>query len=308
MVDVIDREPVRVLLLGMRCSFTETVAEALIADSGVEIVGAVVPGQRSIGTVSPSGRPSIALTSDTSVARLDVLLRQNGIPLVATPSLRMRDLEPRLAHLDLSRLAAIIVACFPWKVPRRLRALPRFGALNVHPSLLPALRGPEPEFWALRLGLRETGVTVHLMDDGLDTGPILAQRPVPISRDTTMPALERSLARVGGSLACEALRLLRSGEAEPHEQTGTASYSPIPRPYDLAVPSDLPAGWAARFVHAVAPVYAPLTVLVMATGQRLQVDGVVGVDEQGELAEPLEEDGETVAVRFSPGVVRFHRA
>jgi methionyl-tRNA formyltransferase len=234
------------------------------------------------------------------------VLRQKRIPLAETPSLRKRDLEPLLDKLEIGPLYAIVVACFPWKVPRWLRVLPRFGALNVHPSLLPALRGPEPEFWALRLGLRETGVTVHLMDEGLDTGPILAQRPV--LPEMTLPALEQTLATVGGELARDAVHALAAGEAQPWEQVGDPTYAPTPSSYDLTVPTDLPAGWAARFVRAVAPVYAPLTVLVMATGQRLPVVDVVGFEERATLPSPVELNGEIAAVRFSPGVARFRLA
>ena len=68
-----------------------------------------------------------------------------------------------------------VAACFPWRLPHAARETPRLGILNVHPSLLPAGRGPEPVFWTLRRGERMTGVTVHRMDAGFDTGPIVAQ-------------------------------------------------------------------------------------------------------------------------------------
>lgn len=285
------KEPLRVLMLGMRCRSTQPVAAALIADPGIELGGVVVPGSEP---------------RDDST--LDDLLRQNSIPLFEASSLRKRDLAPFLGGRDVTSLDAIVSACFPWWLPRWLRDGPRFGALNVHPSLLPALRGPEPEFWAVRLGLRVTGVSVHLVDEGLDTGPILLQRPVPIPEDVTLPELETSLAVAGGELVRDALHGLAAGAIMPRPQEGYGSYAPNPGPYDLTIPTNLPAAWAARFARAILPVYGPLSVLVMTTGQRMLVDEVIGVDEDAILATPVEGNGDVVSVRFPGGVVRFHWA
>ena len=75
-----------------------------------------------------------------------------------------------------------LVVCmgFPWKIPAEALAVPAHGWLNGHPSLLPRHRGPVPVAWAIRNGDAETGVTFHRMDDGLDTGPILAQSTFPV--------------------------------------------------------------------------------------------------------------------------------
>ena len=75
-----------------------------------------------------------------------------------------------------------LVVCmgFPWKVPAAALAVPRLGWINGHPSLLPHHRGPVPVAWAIRAGEEEFGVTFHRMDAELDTGPILAQKALPI--------------------------------------------------------------------------------------------------------------------------------
>jgi methionyl-tRNA formyltransferase len=77
-----------------------------------------------------------------------------------------------------------LVVCmgFPWKVPAAALAVPRLGWLNGHPSLLPRHRGPVPVAWAIRAGDEEFGVTFHRMDAELDTGPILAQRALPVGK------------------------------------------------------------------------------------------------------------------------------
>jgi methionyl-tRNA formyltransferase len=75
-----------------------------------------------------------------------------------------------------------LVVCmgFPWKVPAAALAVPRLGWINGHPSLLPRHRGPVPVAWAIRAGEEEFGVTFHRMDAELDTGPILAQKAMPV--------------------------------------------------------------------------------------------------------------------------------
>jgi len=102
------------------------------------------------------------------------------------------ELPPELDIVMPARRAAIaplldslhpdLVVCmgFPWKVPADALAVPRLGWINGHPSLLPHHRGPVPVAWAIRNGEEEFGVTFHRMDAELDTGPILAQRVLPV--------------------------------------------------------------------------------------------------------------------------------
>jgi methionyl-tRNA formyltransferase len=102
------------------------------------------------------------------------------------------ELPPELDLLMPARRASIapllesvhpdLVVCmgFPWKVPADALAVPRLGWINGHPSLLPHYRGPVPVAWAIRDGEDELGVTFHRMDAELDTGPILAQRALPL--------------------------------------------------------------------------------------------------------------------------------
>ncbi len=82
-------------------------------------------------------------------------------------------LTPALAGYQLDLL---VVHGFNWKLPTSVLALPRLGAVNVHPSLLPRYRGPAPVLQAIRNGDPQSGLTVHRMDENFDTGPILAQR------------------------------------------------------------------------------------------------------------------------------------
>jgi methionyl-tRNA formyltransferase len=290
--------PLHVLLLGMRCTFTLPPLRALLAAPEIDLRAVIVPARPLADAVGAGGRPA-----------LDATLNRTGIPLLEAPSLRRDAMTPILDRMGDEVLDAIVTACFPWRVPRWLRELPRLGAVNVHPSLLPAGRGPEPVFHALRTGQRRTGVTVHLLDRGWDTGPILTQAPFDIPDGLTLPAIETALAERGGALLVDTLRAMAAGRAAATLQDDKgATAAPTPTPHDLLLPTNLPAAWAARFAHAVTPVYTPLTVLVMATGEQIAVDAPLHCDSTGTLDAPMQHHADRVGIRFTPGVVWFHPA
>ena len=113
-----------------------------------------------------------------------------------------------------------LVVCmgFPWKVPPDALAVPALGWLNGHPSLLPRHRGPLPIAWAIREGDEETGVTFHRMEPELDTGPILAQRRLPLGPYVPPDDFYGALGPVVAVVLAEALERLAAGdEGTPQE-------------------------------------------------------------------------------------------
>ncbi len=108
-----------------------------------------------------------------------------------------------------------------------LLALPAFGMINVHASLLPQLRGAAPIQHAILTGLTETGVSIMQMEEGLDTGPVLLRVPTPITPDETAGELSARLAELGALALVEALGLIASGaaQAEPQEHA-QATHAP----------------------------------------------------------------------------------
>jgi methionyl-tRNA formyltransferase len=107
--------------------------------------------------------------------------------------------------------------------------------LNVHPSLLPSYRGPAPHFWMVHNGETEGGVSVHLVDTGIDSGPLLAQERFVIEPWTTGGELYERASRAGGALAIRVLRELRAGASGPATQDGESSYFGPVAPEHLAV-------------------------------------------------------------------------
>src|SRR3972149_1146712 len=99
--------------------------------------------------------------------------------------------------------------------------LPPYGCVNVHASLLPRWRGAAPIQAAILHGDSQTGVTLMRMDAGLDTGPILSQRAIPINTDDTAATLSDKLAHLGAELLVETLPSYLSGDLKPRPQLET---------------------------------------------------------------------------------------
>lgn len=112
----------------------------------------------------------------------------------------------------------IVVVAFGQILPQAVLDIPEFGCLNIHPSLLPKYRGASPVASAILAGDEQTGVTVMLLDSGTDTGPILAQRSVPINPEDTTESLESRLAKLGADLLLENLSAWFENRLEPQPQ------------------------------------------------------------------------------------------
>jgi methionyl-tRNA formyltransferase len=107
----------------------------------------------------------------------------------------------------------IVVANYSHILRRRLFSVPRLGAINVHPSLLPAFRGPDPIYWLRASGATEGGVSIHRVDRGIDTGPIIVQRPFPIAAEDDERAILARAVAVVRTVLPEAVALLLTGNA-----------------------------------------------------------------------------------------------
>ncbi|MGH6887185.1 MAG: methionyl-tRNA formyltransferase, partial [Geminicoccales bacterium] len=159
------------------------------------------------------------LELDVVVERARVL----GLAVAQPESVRDEEFLARLRGIAPD--VAVVVA-FGQIFPPALLEMPRRGCLNLHASLLPRYRGAAPVQAAIAAGERKTGVTTMLMDEGLDTGPILLQRELPIGDEETAETLEARLAAAGAELVLETLQALEQGELVPRPQREqSASYA-----------------------------------------------------------------------------------
>lgn len=183
--------------------FSIPTLERLLAEH--QVVGVVTQPDR------PAGRGRRLHSPPVKRAAVD-----HRLPLIQPVSLR-KDVEA-VAQIRSWRPDVIVLIAYGLIVPRQVLDIPPQGALNVHPSLLPRYRGASPIPAALLNGDSETGVTIILMEEGLDSGPILAQRREPILPEDTSASLAERLAALSADLMSETLPRWLSGEVQPVPQ------------------------------------------------------------------------------------------
>lgn len=146
-----------------------------------------------------------------------------GLPIDQPTSLKS---EPARAPLAAAAPDVLVVAAYGLILPQAVLALPPHGCINIHASLLPRWRGAAPIQRAIAAGDAETGITIMQMDAGLDTGPMLLQRRLPIAPDETASSLHDKLAELGADAIVDALARLERGElrATPQPAEG-ATYA-----------------------------------------------------------------------------------
>jgi methionyl-tRNA formyltransferase len=171
---------------------------------------------------------------------------------VRTPR-SLRDPETHAAFAALGLDAAVVVA-YGLMLPPAVLCAPRLGCLNVHASLLPRWRGAAPIQRALLAGDSETGVSIMLMDEGLDTGPVLLREAVPITPETTAESLHDTLAALGARLIVAALDGLSAGRltAEPQPAAGVTYAAKLSRT-ESQLDWRHPAGELERRIRALTP-------------------------------------------------------
>lgn len=246
----------RVLFVGMGGQFTRIVLERVLergGRTGGEVCALLLSGPELRPLLPEATAPDdpLALPLVDSFVEQSALhvAWAHGIPVYESGPLN----SPRLLDI-LSELAPDVacVACFDRILPGRLLALPRHGFLNVHPSILPDFRGPEPLFWQFRAGVNPVGVTVHWMDRGLDTGDIAGQRTVALADGVSGPAAEARCAAAGGDLLVEVLGKLAAGRATRHPQPSGGSYQPGPAADDFRLDLSWDARRAFNFMRGTA--------------------------------------------------------
>lgn len=177
------------------------------------------------------------------------LAQQHAIPVKQPAS------STELARdADLAGIDALVVAAYGLILPAAALSMPRYGCINVHASLLPRWRGAAPVQRAIQAGDRETGVSIMLMDSGVDTGKILLQKSCGIGIADTALSLSERLAALGVECLAEALDGLAAGSIEPREQdNGMATYARKIARQEAEIDWNMPAQEIERTIRAFNP-------------------------------------------------------
>jgi methionyl-tRNA formyltransferase len=198
-----DDTAVKVLFWGTP-EFATAPLRALIGE-GFDVVGVVTQPDKSVGR----SRSTVVASPVKQVALAE------GIPVLQPEKPRGEEFVAQVTALapDVS-----VVVAYGHILPKAVIDLPPLGTLNIHASLLPALRGAAPIQAAIRDGLAETGVTIMQMVPALDAGPMLHTARTPILEDETSLELSLRLSELGANALIEALALIELGAARPEVQ------------------------------------------------------------------------------------------
>lgn len=294
----------RVLFFGRPCRLSAVPLRALI-DAGAHITGVAVPAPPRPAPLSAPirrrlpRRTVLPLAGPAREPTLESLAAAAGAPVFEVADLRVPAALDSLAE---TAPEVIAVSCFPLRLPGPVRALARRAAVNVHPSLLPRHRGPDPLFWVYRAGDDRTGVTVHLIADELDAGDIVAQRAFPIERGLPGDRLEARCAEVGADLLVRVVAQAATGTLQPRPQDPAgATYEGWPAEGDLRIDPDWPCQHAWHFARGVLPLgYWPW---VSAGDDTYSVKQVLRVREGVRLGAPLQHGEGLASIQLSDGVL-----
>ena len=233
------QNPLRLIFMGTP-RFAVPALAALL-DAGHNIVGVYTQPDRRSGRGRRLAAPPVKAFAES-----------RELPVFQPASLR-EDVDARRHIADLAP-DAIIVAAYGLFLPEDTLAVPGLGCLNIHPSLLPRHRGPSPVATAILEGDRTTGVTIILLDEDMDTGPILAQRQTPIAPDETCDNLTDRLFDIGANLLTATLHQWSAGQIEPTPQNhANATITQRLQRSDGHIDWNRPADSIARQIRAFTP-------------------------------------------------------
>ncbi|MBN1367281.1 MAG: methionyl-tRNA formyltransferase [Dehalococcoidales bacterium] len=189
-----------------------------------------------------------------------------GIKIVQPEKLRSPEVVAELAGLQPE---AIIVAAYGQILPKAVLDIPELGCINIHPSLLPRHRGASPVLATLLAGDEFAGVTIMLLNEGLDTGPVLSRAQIPVAGVDTTGTLTEKLSLIGACMVTEVLPHLVRGEIQPRSQDDkAATYSAQVAKEEGEINWHLSAAEIGRHVRAFQPWPGAYTIW---QGKRLEI-------------------------------------
>ncbi len=203
-----------------------------------------------VGVVTQPDRPS-GRGRTLTPPPVKVVAQQLGIETIQPNRLKDAGVWEKLVEWSPD---VIVVAAFGQILRQNVLDLPRYGCVNVHASLLPRWRGAAPIQAAILHGDEVSGVTIMKMDAGIDTGPILAQRSIPIQADDDAESLGKKLATLGAELLIETLPAYLCGEIQPQPQDESrATYAPMLKKEEGELSFLQPAEYLERKIRAYFP-------------------------------------------------------
>jgi methionyl-tRNA formyltransferase len=239
-----------------------------------------------VGVLTPPDRPS-GRGRQLTASAVKRAAEEHQLPLAQPASLK----DPAVrAQLAAWRPDALVVVAYGLLLPPEVLALPRLGCLNIHASLLPRWRGAAPIERALLAGDATTGITIMQMDEGLDTGPILLQRPIAIGPEATGGTLAASLAELGATALLESLEGLERGTLSAVPQPEGATYAAKIDKREARIDWRQPAAVIGRQVRAFNP--RPMAETALRGEQLRVISAAIEADSDDKIADHVDKSAD----------------
>lgn len=236
----------------------------------------------------------------TAPPPVKVAAQAYGLPVYQPEKARHPEAVARLAA---EKPDILVVVAYGQILPQAILDIPRLLCVNVHASLLPKYRGAAPINWAVARGETETGVTIMKMDAGMDTGPILHVRTMPILEEDTAATLSPRLAALGAEALLEALACLHEGTLRETPQDGArATYAPMLKKEHGRIDWSWPACEVRNLVRGMDPWPSAYT---FHAGKMLKVLRAAPQSGRGAPGEILSLDKEGIVVACGEGALRL---
>ena len=291
-----DHSKPKILMLGSDSAFSGTVLRCLL-EADAEVCGFVVHEAASPSRAFESlGDEIPVVVAGTGPA----IASEGDVPLILLGSMDDENILERVKSLEPDIL---LVACFPMILSGPWLMVAKQMCLNVHPSVLPSYRGPTPLFWQFREGEHETGVTLHMVEEDLDAGDIVAQSVIPLAVGARFSEVNARLAETGAALVVDMLNEMSAGIAVPRtpQDAVLASYQPFPKEKDFRFDTHFTAERAFRFMRGTQEWGVPFE--VDAGDAVLVLEHALDYHDDARMAVPFEIDGDSLRIRFSEGVL-----
>lgn len=298
----------KVLYLGMLGEFSRLPLVKLLA-AGVNVCGVVVPGNKTASrppiSLLPLQKPvsNRSLPNPQRALTIVHLAWAQGIPVYELNQPGHPDTLAALAQLQPD---VALVAGFSQILPSSLLALPRHGFFNLHPSQLPAYRGPDPIFWQLRDGINPVEVTLHVMTKGVDTGDVVGSTAVSLPDGISRHQIDSLCATAGADLMLATLEQLIRGKLSRQPQPPGGRYYSLPQPADFGLDLSWSAQRVFNFMRGTAEHGRPYPLQV--AGQTIQLTEALAFEPDGALESTVMGNGREVLVQFAPGILGGNQA
>jgi methionyl-tRNA formyltransferase len=215
--------PTRIVFLGTP-DLAVPFLEALTNEPDFEVQAVITQPDRPVGRkqiLTPSPVKELALAKGVTVFQPENL-KKDSITLPPSPGFGGTPSKASVGgaslHDSITSADLAVVVAYGIIIPQTVLSLPKLGFINVHPSLLPKYRGPTPIQSAIANGDKETGVSIMLLDKGMDTGPILAQEKIILVADETQVSLTEKIKQLGPALLIETIKKYVAGKIELQPQ------------------------------------------------------------------------------------------